>query len=98
MTACCYILLCADGTLYTGWTSDLTRRLKQHNAGSGSRYTRARRPVALYYSEPQPDSLAARRREIAIKRMSRAAKLALSTKKPGVRKTKSRKSSSAARP
>jgi putative endonuclease len=87
--AFCYILQCDDGTLYTGWTSNLERRLREHNAGRGSRYTRARRPVTLYYSEPQPDSLTARRREIAIKRMPRAAKLALAiSKKPRRKKTK----------
>ncbi len=46
-----YILRCADGTLYTGWTTDLNRRLAAHNAGSGAKYTRSRRPVALLYSE-----------------------------------------------
>jgi putative endonuclease len=89
MAAYCYILLCADGTLYTGWTSDLDRRLREHNAGRGSRYTRARRPVTLYYSEPQPDSLTARRREIAIKRMPRSKKIALAASKPRRRKTRS---------
>jgi putative endonuclease len=84
--AYCYILACADGSLYTGWTSNLERRLREHNAGRGSRYTRARRPVTLYYSEPQPDSLTARRREIAIKRMTRAAKLALAPAKRSRRK------------
>jgi putative endonuclease len=84
--AYCYILQCADGSLYTGWTSNLERRLRQHNAGIGSRYTRARRPVTLYYSEPQPDSLTARRREIAIKRLSRADKLALGAAKRSRRK------------
>ena len=51
MTPCAYILLCADGTLYTGWTSDIEKRLAAHNAGRGAKYTRGRRPVTLLYSE-----------------------------------------------
>ena len=74
----CYIVECADGTFYTGWTTNLERRVKEHNAGRGSRYTRLRRPVKLVYSERQPDRSAAMRREAKIKRMSRVAKLALS--------------------
>ena len=46
-----YVLLCADGTLYTGWTNDLPRRLEAHNAGRGAKYTRSRLPVRLYYCE-----------------------------------------------
>lgn len=63
-----YILRCADGTLYTGWTTDLERRLAEHNAGRGAAYTRGRRPVALVYQEPQPDRASAMRREAEIKR------------------------------
>ncbi len=74
---CCYIVQCADGTLYTGWTADVVRRLRDHNAGRGGRYTRARRPVQLIYTEPQPDARSARQREAALKRLRRAAKLAL---------------------
>ena len=74
---CVYILRCGDGSLYTGWTSDLDRRLAQHVAGKASRYTRARLPVELAASFPAPDASAARRREAEIKRMPRAAKLAL---------------------
>jgi putative endonuclease len=70
----CYILECADGTYYTGWTTDPPRRVRQHNAGRGARYTRTRRPVRLAYVEEQPDRAAAMRREIQIKRMSREAK------------------------
>jgi len=70
----CYLLECADGTYYTGWTTNPARRVRQHNAGSGARYTRARRPVRLAYVEEQPDRVAAMRREIQIKRMSRQAK------------------------
>ncbi len=72
-----YILLCADGTLYTGWTNDLDRRLKAHNAGAGSKYTRARLPVTLLYHEAHADRREAMRREYAIKRLSREEKLAL---------------------
>ena len=70
----CYLLECADGTYYTGWTTDPERRLRQHNAGRGARYTRTRRPVRLAYVEEQPDRAAAMRREVRIKRMTREAK------------------------
>jgi len=72
-----YILRCADGTLYTGMTVDLARRLASHAAGTASRCTRARLPVTLAYVEPQTDRGAALRREAAVKRLRRAAKLAL---------------------
>lgn len=72
-----YILRCADGTLYTGWTTDLNRRLAAHNAGTGAKYTRSRRPVALLYSEECASRGAALRRENAVKRLTRAQKLAL---------------------
>ena len=72
-----YILECADGTLYTGWTTDLERRLQAHNSGRGARYTRGRRPVRLAYREEQSDRSAAQRREAAIRRLSRADKLKL---------------------
>ena len=74
MEAYCYILECADGTYYTGWTTDPERRLKQHNKGSGSRYTRSRLPVKMIYLEPQPDRSTAMKRERAIKRLSRERK------------------------
>lgn len=73
----CYILECADGTYYTGWTTDPQRRAKQHNAGRGARYTRQRRPVRLIYIEPQPDRTAAMKRERAIKTLSHPQKKAL---------------------
>jgi putative endonuclease len=73
----CYIVECADGTFYTGWTTDLKRRVAAHNAGRGSRYTRLRRPVKLVYFEHQPNRSEAMRREVKIKRMSRSAKLRL---------------------
>jgi predicted GIY-YIG superfamily endonuclease len=78
-----YILRCADGTLYTGVTNDLDRRLAEHNAGTGARYTAARLPVAVCYHEPAPDRSAAQRREAAIKRLTRAAKLSLIYGRPG---------------
>ena len=77
MTYYCYILECADGTYYTGWSTDPERRLAQHNTGHGARYTRSRRPVELVYAEKQPDRSSAMRREFAIKRLSRAKKRAL---------------------
>src|SRR5512138_1476958 len=76
----CYIVECADGTLYTGWTTDTERRLKVHNAGRGARYTRMRLPVKLVYVEPQPDRTTAMKRELAIKRMGRAGKRMLVNK------------------
>ena len=77
----CYILECADGTYYTGWSTDPERRLRQHNAGRGARYTRSRRPVRLVYVEQQPDRASAMRREVQIKRMTREAKGKLINKK-----------------
>jgi putative endonuclease len=70
----CYLLECGDGTLYAGWTTDPARREKQHNDGSGSRYTRMRRPVRLVYLEEQPDKVSALKRERAIKQMTREQK------------------------
>jgi putative endonuclease len=72
-----YLLRCRDGSLYTGWTVDLDRRLARHRAGTASRYTASRLPVALELALPMPDRSAARREEARIKRLSRAAKLAL---------------------
>jgi putative endonuclease len=72
-----YLLRCADGTLYCGWTVDLEQRLAAHNAGRASRYTRSRLPVELAWSQPQPDRGAARREEARIKTLPRAQKLAL---------------------
>ena len=73
----CYILECADGTFYTGWTTDPKRRERQHNAGRGARYTSTRTPVKMIYVEELPDRVAAMKRELAIKRMSRARKMEL---------------------
>ncbi|MDP2963838.1 MAG: GIY-YIG nuclease family protein [Sulfurimicrobium sp.] len=77
MSWLCYLLECADGTLYTGITNDLEKRLSAHNAGTGSKYTRSRLPVRLLYSEHHTDRASASRRERALKKLSRAAKLAL---------------------
>lgn len=76
---CVYMLRCADGTLYTGITTDVARRVAEHNgdSGLGARYTRSRRPVALVYAEPADNRADASRREAAIKRLDRARKLAL---------------------
>ena len=76
----CYILECADGTYYTGWTTDPRRREKQHNTGRGSKYTRARRPVKLIYIEDQPDRSTAMRRERSLKHLSHDKKYRLSIK------------------
>ncbi len=74
---------CADGTLYTGWTNDLERRLRAHNAGTGSKYARARRPVELAYCERCDDKRAAMRREWEMKRLTRQEKLMLFEGKRG---------------
>lgn len=74
MSCYCYILECADGTYYTGWTVDPERRLAMHNKGRGARYTRTRVPVKLVYVEELPDRKSAMKREIAIKRMNRSGK------------------------
>ncbi len=74
MSCYCYIVECSDGTFYTGWTTDLERRVKTHNAGRGARYTRIRLPVKLVYHEPQPDKSSALKRERAIKKMGREQK------------------------
>jgi len=72
-----YMLRCRDGSLYTGWTIDLERRLARHQAGAASRYTASRLPVELAVAMPMDDRTAARREEARIKRLPRAAKLAL---------------------
>jgi putative endonuclease len=72
-----YLVRCADNSLYTGWAMDVVQRVKVHNAGRGAKYTRARRPVTLVYSEAWPTRADAMRREREIKRWSRARKLAL---------------------
>ncbi|WP_035383869.1 GIY-YIG nuclease family protein [Ferriphaselus sp. R-1] len=73
----CYLLECADGTLYCGISNDLDRRLAAHSSSEGAKYTRSRLPVRLVYAESCEDRSAALRREAAIKKLPRAAKLAL---------------------
>jgi putative endonuclease len=72
-----YILRCSDNSFYTGWTSNLERRLAQHSAGKGSRYTNSRRPVELIAAFAMADRKAALREEARIKRLSRTQKLEL---------------------
>jgi putative endonuclease len=72
-----YMLECADGSLYTGWTPDIGKRVDQHNAGKGSKYVRSRLPAHLVYSECLETKSEALRRECTLKKMSRAEKLAL---------------------
>jgi putative endonuclease len=72
-----YVLRCRDDSLYTGWTVDLERRLARHRAGTASRYTASRLPVDLELAIPMTDRSAALREEARIKRLPRAAKLAL---------------------
>jgi putative endonuclease len=72
-----YLLRCSDNSLYTGWTVDLERRLARHRAGTASRYTASRLPVALELAMPMPNRTAARREEARIKRLPRSAKLHL---------------------
>ncbi len=72
-----YIVMCSDNTLYTGYTVDLSRRLREHNSGSGARYTRGRTPVKLVYSESFSTQSEAQKREHEIKQMSRQEKASL---------------------
>jgi putative endonuclease len=72
-----YILECADGSLYTGSTTDMSRRLKEHNSGQGGNYTRMRYPVKLLLTEPHQSRSLAQKREAQIKRWTRDKKLAL---------------------
>lgn len=79
---CVYLLRCAGGTLYTGITNDLAARLEAHRSGGGAKYTRGRLPLELVYREPAASRGEATRRERQIKRLSRAAKLALAAGRP----------------
>ena len=72
-----YIVECSDGSLYTGWTNNIRKRLEQHNRKKGSKYTRIRTPVALYHYEVYLTKSDAMKREYAIKQMTRKEKLAL---------------------
>ena len=73
----CYMVQCADGSYYTGWTTDPVRRARQHNHGTGARYTRMHAPVVLVYVEQVADRSAAMKREQAIKNLPRQKKIAL---------------------
>ena len=75
-----YIVECRDGSLYTGITNDLQKRIESHNTGTGAKYTAARRPVRLVYREDAASRSAASKREITIKRLTRKAKQALCLK------------------
>jgi putative endonuclease len=75
-----YVLRCADGTLYTGATNDLARRVERHAAGKGARYTRSRLPVALVWTRPARGRSAALSAEAGLKRLTRTEKLALIAK------------------
>lgn len=72
-----YILKCADGTLYCGWSNDLEKRLKVHNEGKGAKYTRSRLPVTLAYYEEFESSIEAQKREYQIKKLTRSQKMEL---------------------
>ena len=72
-----YIVQCKDGSLYTGWTTDVEKRVTAHNAGTGAKYTKARRPVELVYYEALESKSEALKREAAIKKLTRAEKLEL---------------------
>ena len=79
MTWRVYIIECSDGSLYTGITNDLDRRITAHNDGRGAKYTKSRRPVRLRYSEPAADRKNASKREYAIKSLRKAEKMRLIT-------------------
>jgi len=89
---CVYILRCGDGSLYTGITNDLPKRLEAHRAGTGSRYTRARLPVEVVYHEASEDRSSASKREAEIKRMTRERKIALLSASGRTRRRVRRKS------
>jgi putative endonuclease len=76
-----YILECSDTSLYTGWTSDVNKRIDTHSKGKGAKYTRARLPVKLVYTEEYYDKISAQKREYQIKQMSRKDKLLMINQK-----------------
>ncbi len=78
----CYMVRCANGAFYTGWTTDPLRRVAEHNAGRGARYTRMHGPVTLVYVEEVADHVAALKREARIKRLGHARKAALAQDHP----------------
>ena len=69
-----YILRCKDNSLYTGWTTNIERRLKEHNSGKGAKYTKGRRPCKLVYYELLPDKSSALKREYEIKQLKKTEK------------------------
>jgi putative endonuclease len=85
-----YIVRCSDDTLYTGWAVNVEARIKVHNAGRGAKYTQARRPLTLLYSEELPTRADAMKRERAIKRLPRAKKLALCQPAKRIKRVRSR--------
>lgn len=82
-----YMLECGDGTLYTGITDDLQRRLKAHSEGKGAKYTRGRGPLKLRYWETVPDKSTALKREAALKRLRKMEKMALIQEKERIKKS-----------
>jgi len=77
-----YMLRCRDGSLYTGWSTDVAARLARHRAGKASRYTASRLPVELVFAQPMADRTAARREEARIKALGRGGRLALIAANP----------------
>ena len=77
MSWVCYLLRCADDTLYCGITNDLDARIQAHNAGEGAKYTRGRTPVRLVYAETCADKSSALKRELQVKQLSREQKISL---------------------
>ena len=69
-----YIVQCSDGTLYTGWTTDVERRVRTHNSGKGAKYTRSRLPVVLVWSCYAEDKIMAQKLECAVKKLSKKQK------------------------
>lgn len=79
----CYLVECANGAYYAGWTLDPLRRVRQHNAGKGARYTRQNAPVRLVYVELAPDRVSAMKRELQIKRLGHEGKQKLANRAEG---------------
>ncbi|MGB8339710.1 MAG: GIY-YIG nuclease family protein [Burkholderiales bacterium] len=92
MSWCCYILQCADGTLYTGITNDFAKRIAAHNAGTASKYTRSRLPVTPVFRESHKNRSEASKREARVKKLTRGQKIALvkSAVKPAASPRKTR--------
>ena len=76
-----YLVRCVDGTFYAGYAEDVQKRVAAHNAGRGAKYTRARRPVTLVYTEELPDKSQALRREAQLKKLTHAEKERLAAEK-----------------